>query len=338
MGHRCARTAFSLVELLVVIGVIAVLVALLLPAAQAARETARRATCINNLRQLGVALLNYESVHRRLPIGASSHVVAKLPAPTFGFSWWVAVAAYAEFDQLVGQLDRRDTSAHVGWVAIHGANGKLVNRFAPSEWFCPSADQPQLWAVGQFLVACPSYVGISGASHDPEFDESRVNSCCSVDDEQGEISGGGALIPNRAVRLDEVTDGQSKTIVIGESSGTLHSRDEGDHRIDGAFPMGWLAGTTALGTPPDYRYQVFKGPVSRPPSWNITTIRYPPNVTDYNHPGIFDDHGANNPLASAHPGGVYVLYLDGAVAMLHDDIELRTFKQLATRDDGASLR
>jgi prepilin-type processing-associated H-X9-DG protein len=102
--------------------------------------------------------------------------------------------------------------------------------------------------------------------------------------------------------------------------------------------MGWLAGTRAVGTPPDYRLQGMAADALRPSSWNITTIRYSPNVSDYDLPGIDDDRGANNPLASPHPGGVNVLLLDGAVTMLHDDVELRVFKQLATRDDGANAR
>jgi prepilin-type N-terminal cleavage/methylation domain-containing protein/prepilin-type processing-associated H-X9-DG protein len=339
MDRRSPRSGFSLVELLVVIGVIALLVALLLPAVQSARESSRRAACINNLRQLGVALLNYESAQRELPAGASVHIVRPSREATYGFSWWVAVAAFAEIDQLVAALDHRDTSQHIGWVAIHGANGRLVNRFAPKWWFCPSADQEELWRVGQSQVACPSYVGISGAANDEKFDESRVNACCDADGGVGVISSGGSLVPNRAIRLAEVTDGQSKTLVIGESTGTLHSQtQQSDHRIDGAFPMGWLAGTRAVGTPPDYRLQGMAADALRPSSWNITTIRYSPNVTDYDLPGIDDDRGANNPLASPHPGGVNVLLLDGAVTMLHDDVELLVFKQLATRDDGASTR
>jgi prepilin-type N-terminal cleavage/methylation domain-containing protein len=336
MDHRRTPAAFTLIELLVVVAVIAVLIALLLPAVQAAREGSRRAGCKNNLRQIGVALLNYETAHRQLPVGASSHLVRPLQTPTYGFSWWVEIATFAELDPLATALDRTDTSQHIGWVAIHGANGRLINKFAPAWWFCPSADQPELWVVGQSLVACPSYVGISGAAKDDVFRELRVTPCCAVDADVGEISGGGTLIPNRAVRIREISDGQTKTLVVGESSGSLLSSDGSRHRIDGGFPLGWIAGTSAVGTPPDYRFGVGSHAV-RPSSYNITTIRYLPNVTNYDLPGIDDDRGANNPLASQHPGGVHVLHLDGAVTMLRDDVELTIFKQLSTRDDGAGL-
>jgi prepilin-type N-terminal cleavage/methylation domain-containing protein len=335
--EACLLQGFTLVELLVVIAIIGLLIALLLPAVQAAREASRRASCINNLRQVGIAMLNYETARRELPVGAASHLVGPLQTPTFGFSWWVGIASFAEMDQLVAALDHSDTSSHIGWVAVHGKNGQLVSKFSPGWWKCPSADLPEFWVVGQSLVACPSYVGIAGAANGSVFKESRVTPCCTVDLNAGEISAGGSLIPNRAVRLKAVTDGQSKTLAVGESSKTVFKKNGTAHRIDGAFPMGWIAGTSAMGTPPDYRYAV-AGKDTRPSSWNITTIRYPPNVTDYELPGINDDRGANNPLTSTHPGGIHVLQLDGAVTMLHDDIELMILQQLSTRDDGANLR
>ena len=334
MNHRVSTSAFSLVELLVVIGIIGLLVALLMPAIQSGREASRRSSCTNNLRQVGIALTNYESAIRKLPVGASNHLVRNLPAPTFGFSWWVGVAMYAEDDRLVAELDRRKTSPHIGWVAIHGGNGRLINNFAPNWWFCPSSELPQLWVAGQSMVACPSYVGIAGATHDEEFSEDRVTPCCEVDADAGQISAGGSLVSNRAIRLKEVSDGLSKTMAIGEATGYLQTNEDVDHRIDGAFPLGWLAGTRAQGTPPDYRY--LGG--THPSSWNMTTIRYPPNIHEYYLPGIFNDHGANNPLLSPHPGGVNALNLDGSVVMVHDDVELRVLKQLATRDDGANMR
>jgi hypothetical protein len=222
-------------------------------------------------------------------------------------------------------------------VAVHGKNGQLISKFSPDWWRCPSADLPEFWVVGQSLVACPSYVGIAGAANSPEFKELRVTPCCTIDFNSGEISGGGSLIPNRAVSLKEVTDGLSKTLVVGESSTTVFTKSGTAHRIDGAFPMGWITGTSAVGTPPDYRFGIAGKSIS-PSSWNITTIRYPPNVTDYDLPGIHDDRGANNPLASPHPGGVHVLQLDGAVTMVRDDIELSILQQLSTRDDGVSMR
>ena len=77
------RRGFTLIELLVVIAIIAVLIALLLPAVQAAREAARRAQCINNMKQLGLAIHDYESVHSMLPLGREWAPVPGIPFPSF---------------------------------------------------------------------------------------------------------------------------------------------------------------------------------------------------------------------------------------------------------------
>ena len=164
------------------------------------------------------------------------------------------------------------------------------------------------------------------ATNDDGFPEQRISICCNPWND-GQISAGGVLITNRAVRMREVTDGLSNTLAVGECSDlAVDSRTGVSHRIDGGFPQSWLTGTSAVGTPPTYQA------VNPPPAWNITTIRYPPNMTDYSQPGIEDNRGANNPLVAAHRGGVNGLNLDGSVHFLCDEIDLSTLKQLATRD------
>src|SRR6266571_785492 len=94
----------------------------------------------------------------------------------------------------------------------------------------------------------------------------------------------------------------------------------------------WLAGTYEQGTPPTYGSP--NSPASPRQCWNITTIRYPPNTHDPSLPGIDQNHGANNPLLSAHPGGVNGLMVGGSVQFLTDNVSIWLLKQLATRDDG----
>ena len=97
-GIRLARRAFTLVELLVVIAIIGILVALLLPAVQAAREAARRTSCTNNIRQLGLALVNYHDAHKTLPFG-SGYLNARTG------TWVSAILPYMEEQSLYDRFD-----------------------------------------------------------------------------------------------------------------------------------------------------------------------------------------------------------------------------------------
>ena len=110
--HKAARlgaalafyTALAVAPLLLmVIGIIGVLVVLLLPSVQAAREASRRATCANNLKQVGLALINVENTHGALPTGAKSQIVNQ---PTFGMSWWVQIIPYLEQSTVYARLDQ----------------------------------------------------------------------------------------------------------------------------------------------------------------------------------------------------------------------------------------
>lgn len=318
------RSALTLVELLVVMAIIGILIAFLLPAIQAAREAARRASCQNNLRQIGLALLNHENVRQVLPIGARNQMIGSLA--TFGISWWVEVVPYLEESAIYEKFDKQ--GPHVGLALLHPQNGNLVDSLVIDVMRCPSSPLPPTKRVGAFQLMMPSYVGIAGASSHDGFAETRVNNCCEGD--SGEISAGGVLIPNRAVRLGQVSDGISKTLAVGEASDYAVNAAGVKFRIDGGFATGWITGTQAPGTPPDYDPAFSIARRSR----NITTLRYAPNTRDYDLPGIRDTHGANNPLVSTHPGGVNSLLLDGSVRFLEDEMDVDALKRMSTRDDG----
>lgn len=310
-----ALRAFTLVELLVVVAIIGVLIALLLPAVQAARESARQSSCQNNLKQVGLALLSYEDTFESLPTGAQQSF-------TVGVSWWVHVVPFLE-ESTLQSFDR--LGANSGSALMHFDNGRLVDGLLIPSLRCPSSTLEPLMAVGSFRIMMPSYVGISGAADDADFPESRVNICCSPKN-SGQISGGGALIPNRALALGRIEDGLSATLVVGESSESLFDKFGRPYRADGGYRLGWIAGAAGDNVPPKY--------LSAKPSWNLTTVRYPPNTRDSELAGVYDDGGPNNPLVSGHPGGVHGLFLDGSVRLLSSSTELLSLKRMATRDDG----
>jgi len=168
------KRAFTLVELLVVIAIIGVLVALLLPAVQAAREAARRMQCSNHLKQIGLALQNYHDVFQALPYGARArYVMTSGTAPANqgpGPSWYVGLLPFCEQKPLSDQIEQfslttagallTNTSATLGFVPNACNNQKI-------QWMlCPSSPLPQTELLQTSKANCvvPSYVGISGST------------------------------------------------------------------------------------------------------------------------------------------------------------------------------
>lgn len=320
------QRAFGLIELMVVIAILALLIALLLPAIQAARASARMAACRSHLKQIGLAIANYEGTYKCLPRGVEGRFDRALsPAPMYGVSWWAGVLPFLEQDSVVDKLDR--VGYNSGFVQLNSQNGEAIDAFAPAFWFCPSSPVERFVFADIFQVATPSYSGISGATNHDGFAESRVSRCCRS---EGQISAGGVLIPNATIRVRRITDGLSNTLLVGEQSDLARTDTDQPRRIGSAFVMGWLAGTRALGTPPNYGDWL-------KPSYNIVTVRYALNEHRYNLPGVYEDIGANNPLLSAHPGIVNLLYCDGSVAATADSLDIQILKSAATRDDGDAL-
>jgi prepilin-type N-terminal cleavage/methylation domain-containing protein/prepilin-type processing-associated H-X9-DG protein len=321
MQRRLRPRGFTIVEMLVSMGITATLAGLLLPAIQSSREVSRRASCANNLRQIGLAANLHVELRKELPKGVAGN-------GTYGFSWWVELLPYIDEGSLFDRLDRR--GVHCGSPILHAANGKLVDRLALSFMLCPSSDLPPFWPTGVVETLMPSYVGISGATSHDGFAERRAEVCCFPKND-GEISAGGLLVPNRRIRINDIPDGITRTFIVGECSDVLYDKRGILQRIDGGFNYGWMTGTIQTGTPPAYTTNIAPRP------YNLTTIRYAPNSPGYERPGVYSANGINNPLSSVHPGGVHVLMMDGSVQFLREDISVDTLKSLATRDDGRVL-
>tara|TARA_R110002095_G_scaffold116835_1_gene101907 strand:+ start:600 stop:1592 length:993 start_codon:yes stop_codon:yes gene_type:complete len=323
--HR-PRRAFTLIELLVAISIIALLIALLLPAIMQAREAARRTQCRNNLKQIGLALHNYHDSHQSFPIGARSQ-------NGFGPSFWVGLLPELDQGNLYQKFDH--SSDQNGFPIFPWAiNGPLLNGVIIQAMHCPSSPFEETHPMGINRHMQPSYVGISGASNEDGFPAKRVSFCCSpISPPDGILSADGILIPNSNIKERDISDGASNTIAVGEASNFILDNSGNMQHVGGAYPMSWVTGTFGNGTPPDYEPTNLAFP---PPSYNITTIRYTPN-SNYDQPGIRNNHGPNNPLSSAHEGGVMVLLADGSVRFISENINLTTLKQLAVRDDGQSI-
>ncbi len=315
------QKAFTLVELLVVIAIIGILIALLLPAVQAAREAARRAQCSNNLKQTGVALLNYESAHNVLPYGG-----IPTKAGGYGFSWWVRILPFYEQGGIVDSLDHeglmpantnfRNTVGYVGGQQ-YGANmynkERLSNHFFQF-MYCPSSTVEK-YGTGNCMS--PTYTGVAGAIDHPTT-KNRTS-----DPARGLICTGGALVMHENVSIRDITDGNSKTMIVAEQSDWCINTD--GSKIDCRS---------------DCRHTFSMGPSIEPGwnrAWNTTVVMHPINQMSYAAQGVIANGGycgSNIPIHSAHAGGAQMLLVDGSVRFLQEEIELQTLYNLANRDDG----
>jgi prepilin-type N-terminal cleavage/methylation domain-containing protein len=206
--HRI-HIGFTLVELLVVIAIIGILVALLLPAIQAAREAARRVSCVNNVAQLGLAAHNFEFSFEHFPAGVTDKS-GPIRNERIGqhLSWIVLILPYIEETRLYGKIDRAagayapaNAEAFSAWIsALQCPSDASLDGYNPEEPLKPAGN---------------SY---AGCHHDVE---APIN-----DDNHG------LLFLNSNVRFDEILDGSSKTILLSE-------------KISGKDSLGWASGTRA---------------------------------------------------------------------------------------------
>jgi prepilin-type N-terminal cleavage/methylation domain-containing protein/prepilin-type processing-associated H-X9-DG protein len=297
-----SRRAFTLVELLVVIAIIGILVGLLLPAVQQAREAARRVGCQNNLKQMGLALLNYESAFRKFPIGISSDVDDDAGYDDDGYGWGTAILPYMEqtpLYELMGQNMRHGT---IGAIQKHFA---LAGTIIPgggtklSAYRCPSSVLPdQTTNVDDYKLGygTSDYKGSTGFADNGFFVKRR-------DGFRAGLSW---------ITLQAVTDGLSNTIAVGESA---YYREIND------WPV-WIGGLNVD------ECTLFK---TNPPSI-INAGIYPKSLD--NMSAAIDDDCA----FSWHTGGgAHFAFGDGSVKFLNESIDLQTYYNLGARNDGAVI-
>lgn len=355
MKRKLVRRGFTLVELLVVIAIIGILVGLLLPAVQSAREAARRMQCSNNVKQIALALHNYESTYRKLPAGCTYSGTPRGGAGThsFGHSFIGAILPFLEQSAAYNAMTWIGKSpGYVGEAAPSaGALNFPIAKGASPPTLCPSfapfGDQPNRENYN-------IYAGIAGAADMVSFNETRVFTFT-----QGagiaKASGGGMLGLNSFTKFGAATDGLSNVMVIGEQGGKIIRSDginyswmvasQGAATSGTNNVTGWLIGTREAGTmpfpDPTCGTQGNAGPCDNDHRYfNVTTVRYrirQAPFADQIFGGMSSAMGANNPLASFHTGGIQVGFGDGSVQFLGESIELETLKKLATRDDGQPL-
>ncbi|MBN2292029.1 MAG: DUF1559 domain-containing protein [Pirellulales bacterium] len=297
---------FTLVELLVVIAIIGILIALLLPAVQAAREAARRMQCSNNLKQIGLALQNYHSGHEVFPYGV--HDLGPKVTNVIGHSWWPRIFPFLEQDPMA------EYDYHENWIATSPHNQGVVGDQVYNFMQCPSSSLPRMSSFGNFSIQGPMYVGIAGA-----VDHSTTKAA-GHQGSIGDVSAGGVLLYKDHVGIRDISDGTSNTMMVGEQSDWCRDASGATMNCRSDCGHGFTTGARDL----DWDQRTF----------NLTTVRHPINEKSSTALGVLANCGTNHPIQSSHPGGAQVLLADGSIQFLVDETDLQVLYNLANRNDG----
>jgi prepilin-type N-terminal cleavage/methylation domain-containing protein len=312
-------TAFTLVELLVVIAIIGILIALLLPAVQAAREAARRTQCQNNLKQIGLAIFNYESAQKHLPPGWN---IQQLGADGSEQTWVVYVLPYVE--------EGNAANLNTGVFGYSGVNVALLATQLPSFMVCPSNgavplfDNSPTWA--NFKNARGNYGGNNG------FGPMTENS--PDENKLPRPHGGqpGVLYMNSNLKLSQITDGTSKTALVGE---LITVEDRNDHRGVMYYPEGafYHHGRVTNGTLPNATLTAITPNTSAQDRIrNPWCFNLPPKAPCVAVFQFWNQRQVVMATRSYHSGGVNLLTCDSSVHFVPDTVDSDVWLGFSTPD------
>jgi prepilin-type N-terminal cleavage/methylation domain len=343
--------AFTLVELLVVIAIIGILIALLLPAVQAAREAARRMQCTNYQKQIALAAHNHESTRKVFPAALLGEISSGYTFPSGAFLqvpyvWsWSALAELSPFLEqasVYNTMDLRqplyDPSSHQFTTANREAVGTTIKTF-----LCPSDSQQQATAsaYGVTNPGSTNYAFCAGTGE--AYGSAPLGSLWNTN---------GPFMAGKKFSLSAITDGTSNTVMLSESTlgtgieGT--STDPKDYRTNYAYAgsvttLTESACASALQWNMDYRHGY---------SWTTGEYRcasynhfYVPNAKNYDCIANNSDYSSQTggtpfglrAARSWHTGGVNVALLDGSVHFVSDSVALSTWRAYATRSGGEAV-
>jgi len=298
--HR--RGGFTLIELLVVIAIIAVLIALLLPAVQAAREAARRAQCLNNLKQLGLALLNYHDALGAFPMGyaARGRFISGATDTAPGWGWGTMILSQIEQGPLFNAVNFG--------LPVESSQNTTVIRTMIATYLCPSD-----LTNGPFQVSDASGNVLATAAPSSYAACVGGNETDTATGINNDGLGTGVFYRNSRIRVADITDGTSLTIAVVERAWSKASGVWAGAVTNGTIRRGSQNGCPATGA-----------------------LFYPAATLVQAHCHLIntnsDPDGGLDDCSSFHPGGANFLFADGSVHFLKNILG-----DAGTRPDGSTI-
>jgi prepilin-type N-terminal cleavage/methylation domain-containing protein/prepilin-type processing-associated H-X9-DG protein len=270
---------FTLIELLVVIAIIALLIGLLLPAVQQAREAARRTQCKNNLKQMGLALHNYHDAFETFPPGYIANANTSQTTP--GWSWCTMMLPYVDQTPLYNQFNFS--------LPVHDPANSPANSTRITAFLCPS----DLYTGGTFRITSdPGNSVVVMQASPSSYAGCAGNDDSAVDDNVN--AGNGMLFRNSRVRFADITDGTSNTIIVGERSWS---------QTNGLWVGVPNSGLIRAGQKNPF------APLAEAASYGVLAHCHWINI-------LTDPDGGMDDFSSLHVGGANVLFCDGSVRFL----------------------
>ena len=304
---RPSRRAFTLIELLVVIAIIGVLIALLLPAVQAAREAARRTQCSNNLKQIGLALQNYHDTVGAFPPGLIA--LRGSNGDNIGPGWgWAA--------QILARMEQGPLYNSVNFLlSIEATANQTARQANVSAFVCPT----DAYFQKLFTVVDDSTDASNPGAPLCDVASSSYPACFGTGDPSdipGRDHGNGLFFRNSSVRISDILDGTSQTLAVGERSQNLSRATWTGAVSRAAVPITLLQTEDGLD----------------PEGGNALVLSH---TGELDGPNSRPSHA--DQFWSLHPGGAQFAFADGSVHFVKEKRPIQIFRALATRAGGEIL-